>query len=343
MTLSGDSIALRERVLIGRAALTAELVTIVLMTIIVVIVYLLGVGAQLERDLLIPLLALGLGLAGAWTAGDEAAGYIRHRGYVVTYAVTILVMMGIDLAVRAWLGGELARVPGNWAVLIGSASAVNLLVTRLPRLTARHWIDESNIRKFHPVAWVIVIVFQLGQAWISVLGAPLGVALVQLLARRLAIVPITHVIARRNYGADAAQLLTGNHTLEYLAVRAVASAEGRVVEPERLEQTVVGMLLLKLPIFAGEPMNAGRKSLTRVVDKLVFVEQMLAFSSPTMVVNHATAIGHVAFIHTMLSVHGDPAQQNPQLDDRGYCKQGLHRALGGSFTAANLDAVPPRV
>ena len=53
-------------------------------------------------------------------------------------------------------------------------------------------------------------------------------------------------------------------------------------------------------------MSAGRKSLIRVADKLLFVEQMLAFSSPTMVVSVTCALGHTAFIHTMLRFDGDP-------------------------------------
>jgi hypothetical protein len=326
---------LRDRALVGRPAQLAELALIGVLAAIVVAIH--ASVDQLDRALLVPLVALGLGAAGALAGGPTCVGYIRNPGYLACYALVIGLMMGLDVGVRLVLGGELWLVPCNWAVLIGSASAIDLLVTRLPWLSARRLVDEASIGRLHPIAWLIVIALQIGQAWISVLGAPLGVVLIQLLVRRLAILPVVHVIARVHYGPGHAGLLRDNATLEYFAVRTVARPEGSIEEPDPIEQTVVGTLLLKLPIFAGESMGAGRKSLTRVADKLVFVEQMLAFSSPTMVVVHPAALGHTAFIHGLLGLAGDPAERNGELADRLACKAKLHDALAGRWTTLRGD------
>jgi hypothetical protein len=326
---------LRDRALVGRPAQLAELALIGVLAVIVVAIH--ASVDQLGSALIVPLLALGLGAIGALAGGRTCVGWIRNPGYVACYALVIGLMIGLDVCVRLLLGGEVWLVPCNWAVLIGSASAIDLLVTRLPWLSARRLVDEASIGRLHPVAWLIVIAFQIGQAWISVLGASLGVALVQLLVRRLAILPVVHMIARIHYGPRHAGLLRANATIEYLAVRTVARADGGIEEPDPIEQTVVGTLLLKLPIFAGESMGAGRKSLTRVADKLVFVEQMLAFSSPTMVVAHPAALGHTAFIHTLLGLAGDPAEHNPALADRLACKAKLHDALAGRWGGVRGD------
>ena len=61
------------------------------------------------------------------------------------------------------------------------------------------------------------------------LGAAITVVLVQIVVRRIVILPITHIIARLNYGPEAANLLKANRTLEYVAHRSIADARGRVV------------------------------------------------------------------------------------------------------------------
>lgn len=328
MTEASPGVRLQDEVLVGRAALGAELVTISLMAGLVVLTALVAGGTgDPWIDLYIPLIALALGAAGAAYGSTDGVGWIRRPGYIAIYVAAIGAMMAVDFAVRAALGGDLPIIVANWATLIGSASAVNLLLTRVSMLSARRWIADADISAFRPMAWILVIVLQVAQAWISVLGASVGVAVAQLLGRRIAVLGVTHLVSRRSYGADGARMLAAHATLEYVAICAVADAEGRVVEPDPSERTVVGMLLLKLPIFAGESMTAGRKSLTRVADKLVFVEQMLAFSSPTMVVHRACAVGHTAFIRAMLSLDGDPAGKNPRLADPRHCKRQVLEAL----------------
>lgn len=318
------AVRLADRVLVGRAALRAELALIGVLTLFVVALH--AAVGRLDL-LLVPLVALALGAAGALVGGPSSVGSLRTPGYPATYAAVIAVMMGLDLALRAWLGGELWLVPCNWAVLIGSASAVNLATTSLPWLSAARYVDGRNIGNLHPVGWVIIVALQIGQAWISVLGATLGVALLQLALRRLAIVPLVHAIARRRYGPAHAARLRACTTLEYLALRTVADVEGRVEEPDPLERCVIGTLLLKLPIFGGESMRAGRASLARVGDKLVFVEQMLAFSSPTMVVAPAIALGHSAFMHALLGLSGEGREALPE---REHAKACVDAALAGA-------------
>lgn len=318
------AVRLADRVLVGRAAVRAELALIGVLALVVVAVHA-TVG---HLDLLfVPLVALALGAAGALVGGPSSVGSLRTPGYPATYAAVIAVMMALDLALRAWLGGELWLVPCNWAVLIGSASAVNLATTSLPWLSAARYVDGRTIGHLHPVGWLIIIALQVGQAWISVLGATLGVALLQLALRRLAIVPLVHAIARRRYGSAHAARLRACTTLEYLALRTVADVEGRVEEPDPLERCVVGTLLLKLPIFGGESMRAGRASLARVGDKLVFVEQMLAFSSPTMVVSPAIALGHSAFMHALLGLSGEGREALPERERAKAC---VDAALAGA-------------
>lgn len=312
---------------VGRAAAWVDLRVIALLGAVVLACHVTGGHVADPRALVVPLAALGVGALGAAFAGVDAVGYTRTPGYPARFACVVAAMMAVDAAVGLALGADVSRVPANWAVLIGSASAVNLLVLRVPLLSARRWLSDSSVARFHPVALLIVVALQVAQAWVSVLGASLAVALAQLTARRVAILGVTHLLARRSYGAAAAQMLRRHETVEYLAIRAVASPEGAVEETDALDQTVVGALLLKLPIFAGEPMTAGRKSLTRVGDKVVFVEQMLAFSSPTMVVARACALGHTAFLQTMLSLDGDPAAKNPRLRDRAHCKSQVRLAL----------------
>jgi hypothetical protein len=318
------ALRLAERVLVGRAALRAELALIGVLALGVVAVH--ALVGRLDL-LLVPLVALGLGAAGALAGGSSCVGSLRTPGYPATYVAVITLMLALDLALRAWLGGALWLVPCNWAVLIGSASAVNLAVTHLPWLSAARYVDGRSIGSLHPVGWVIVIALQVAQAWISVLGATLGIALLQLALRRLAILPLVHAIARRRYGPDHAARLRAGTTLEYLALRSVADVDGRVEEPDLLERSVVGTVLLKLPIFGGESMTAGRASLARVGDKLVFVEQMLAFSSPTMVVAPAIALGHAAFMYALLGLAGEGHAPPPS---REHAKACVDAALAGA-------------
>ncbi|NVB39692.1 hypothetical protein G6O69_17750 [Pseudenhygromyxa sp. WMMC2535] len=325
-------IQLHAHVLTARAAVLAESVTIAVMAAVVILVDQLSTTTLSPwLSLHVPLIALGLGLLGAVFAGSGAVGYIRNPSYVLVYYAAIAAMIAVDLGVRWLLGGELAMVFANWAVLIGSASAINLLLTRLPVLTARHLVDETEISTFHPIALAIVVIVQVAQAAVSVLGAGWLVVIASLAARRVAILPITHLIARRNYGPDCALMLRHRETVEYCATWSVADDDGRVIEPEALERSVVGAMLLKLPMFAGEAMSAGRESLVRLGDKLVFVEQMLAFSSPTMVVSRVGALGHTAFIRMMLQKSGASSSHNPRLADREACKLGVRYALAGEW------------
>ena len=71
--------------------------------------------------------------------------------------------------------------------------------------------------------------------------------------------------------------------------------------------------MLKLPIFGGEAMTAGRKSFVRVFDKIIFVEPMLAFSSPTFVVERDRGMAHIGFLKTLVGLDGDPSELNPDL------------------------------
>lgn len=342
MTEASPAVRLGDEVLVGRAALGADLVTISSLAGVVALTYLVAGGTgDPWIDLYVPLIALALGAAGAAYGSTDGVGSIRDPRYVAIYVAAIGAMMAVDFGVRAALGGDLPIVLANWATLIGSASAVNLLVTRVGLLSARRWIADSDISAFRPMVWILIILFQVAQAWISVLGASIGVVVVQLLGRRLAVLGVTHLVSRRSYGADGARMLAADETFEYVAICAVADAKGQVVEPDPTEQSVVGMLLLKLPIFAGESMAAGRKSLTRVVDKLLFVEQMLAFSSPTMVVHRACATGHTAFIRVMLSVDGDPAAKNPRLADPRHCKRMVLEALRGRWDVFRRQASRP--
>lgn len=317
------AVTLANRVLVGRPAVRAELALIGVLALVVV-----GIHAVVGRldALLVPLVALALGAAGALAAGPSCVGSLRTPGYAATHLGVIAAMLAVDLGVRAWLCGALWLVPCNWAVLIGSASAVNLAVTRLPWLSAARYVDGRSIGSLHPVGWFVVIGLQVAQAWVSLLGATLGVALLQLALRRVAILPLVHAIARRRYGPAHARRLRACTTLEYQALRAVADAEGRVEEPDPLERSVVGTLLLKLPIFAGESMAAGRASLARVGDKLLFVEQMLAFSSPTMVVAAPVALGHTAFMHALLGLAGEGREPLPEREHAKLC---VDAALAG--------------
>lgn len=330
-----EGVALAELGLRGARARVFELGLILAMAGIVLLVHWRAdASTGVWMSLGIPMIALALGALGALGAGSEAVGMLRSRRYPLVYVACIAVMIGVDLAVRYWLGGDLAAVFSNWAVLIGSASAINLLVMRVPVLTSLHWIDEEQVAQMHPVAIVIAVVVQVAQMGISVLGAPWPVVLVQLLARRVAILPLTHIIARVHYGREGKRRFLANETFEYVASRSIMDASGRIVEPERGVQVVIGAVLIRLPIFAGELMTAGRKSLTRLGDKLVFVEQMLAFSSPTFVVSASVALAHVAFLQTLLGLEGDSAQRSERgASEREVDKRDVAAALGDDWTA----------
>jgi hypothetical protein len=320
---------LRDSVLTGRAAIFADWLTIALMLGVVLAVWFASGAEDVTLGLCVPLLALAAGVLGTLCGGSHVTGFIRNWRYVAIYSLTIAAMIAADMGVRALLGGDIPMVLANWAVLIGSASTVNALVSKIPGLNLRRWFSETDVSGFHPVAMVIALVLQVAQLWISVLGAAWTVVLVQLLVRRVLILPITHLIARANYGNAAPDLLRSNATLEYVSHRVVADAEGQVQEPNRVDQCVVGNVLLKLPIFGGEPMNAGRKSLVRVFDKIVFLEQMLAFSSPTLVVGRTLALGHIAFLQTVVSFDGDPSELNPELRNRLACKRRMNDFVNG--------------
>ena len=314
---AAEVVPLRDLALGGASAVMADCVTIGIAAVIVLLCHWFAPGdSSPTLTLYIPLGALALGLLGAIFAGPNRAGMLRAPGYVLRFYLAIGILVGLDLIVRALLGGDLWMVFPNWAVLMGSASATNLLLTKLPVLSVASYIDDDEIAAFHPFAMFIAILLQVAQGGISLLGAGWFVVLVQIVVRRVAILPITHLLSHRSYGSAGAQRLRDNESIEYVATRAVADSEGRLVEPDPQAQAVVGTMLIKLPMFAGESMSAGRKSLTRLVDKLVFLEQMLAFSSPTMVVSRTCAIAHIAFLQTVTSFDGEPSLRNPSLANR---------------------------
>ena len=310
-----------DAVLVGRAAVFADLVTVVVCALVVSSVYF----VRREQDdaafhLVLGMSVLGVGALGALAAGEGHVGMIRSGAYVARFLVTVAIMIACDLAVRSWLGGDLALVFSNWAILIGSASGVNLLLTR--RLApVRALIEGQSMGTFHPMALVIATLLQVGQAWLSVLGAGLVVVAVQLLVRRIVVLPVTHAIALGMYGRGAANELRRCRTIEYVAHRSVADDTGGLVESDVQEQCAVGDVLLKLPIYGGEPMTAGIQSVFRVLDKLVMLEQMLAFSSPTLVVGRPLALGHVQFLQIFVNRGTRPPEQNPLLNDHEACRR----------------------
>ncbi len=298
---------LRNRVSTGKRALIAECLTISLAFAIIVGVFLLSPTEMGTIILGVHLLALAAGTLGAFAGGNHHTGLVKDFRYAFLYGGPIAVMISADMLVRFVLGGDIPLVLANWAALIGSASALNLFLTKIPFLNMRRWMSESDLSGFHPFAMFMAILIQVAQLWITVFGAAWTVVAIQLLVRRLLILPITHLIARLNYGTQAAHRLRHRITLEYATHRRIANRYGKVIEPDPYEQCAAGNLLLKLPIIGGEAMTAGRHSLVRVVDKLIFLEQMLAFASPTVIVHRRVALGHLAFLQTLLRHEGEAA------------------------------------
>lgn len=323
----------------GTKAVRDELIHVLVLETLVVALYLLCDSDRLVTALIIPTLSLALGLAGAYIAGRAGEGYSSSTDfpYWVRFYLTVAILLSGDVIVRMTMGGDVSMVFSGWIALIGSASAVHVFTSKI----ARRLVDVGSLARFVPGAWAVALGLQVAQLAVTLVGAETwDVMLVQVLVRRALLCVVVHVICVKMYGghSKAAALFRGHHTLEYMLIWSISAPDGRVIEVDRREQTLVGSVLLKLPIFAGEFMLGGMRTLERIVDKLAFTEQIVAFSSPTFVTEVYLSSAHCAFIRWMLIALGDPTARNPRLQDPAYCKQwSLAFLRGGGHPRALAD------
>lgn len=322
----------------GAKAVRDELIHVLLLETLVVALYLL---CDLDRPvtaLIIPTLSLALGLLGAYIAGRDGKGYSSSTdtSYWVRFYLAVAVLMTGDVIVRLTMGGDVSLVFSGWISLIGSASAIHVFTAKI----ARRLVDLGTIARFVPGAWAVALGLQAAQLAVTLVGAETwDVLLVQVVVRRALLCLVVHVICVKMYGGHsrAAALFRSHHTLEYMLIWSISAPDGRLLEADRREQTVVGSLLLKLPIFAGEFMLGGKRTIERIVDKIAFTEQIIAFSSPTFVTEVYVSTAHCAFIRFMLIQLGDPTVHNPRLLDSAYNKSWCLGFLRGGGHPPALD------
>lgn len=305
----------------GAKAVRDELIHVLILEAIVVLLYLLCDSDRPVTALIIPTLSLALGLVGAHIAGRDGKGYSSSTdsSYWLRFYLAVAVLMSGDVIVRLTMGGDVSMVFSGWISLIGSASAIHVFTAKI----ARRLVDLGTIGRFVPGAWAVALGLQGAQLAVTLVGADTwDVALVQVVVRRALLCLVVHVICVRMYGgySRAAALFRSYHTLEYMLIWSISAPDGRVIEVDGREQTVVGSVLLKLPIFAGEFMLGGMRTIERILDKLAFTEQIIAFSSPTFVTEVYLSSAHCAFIRFMLIQLGDPTVHNARLLDAAYCK-----------------------
>lgn len=306
----------------GTRAVRDELIHVLVLETMVVSLYLLCDSDRLVTALIIPTLSLALGLIGAHIAGRDGKGYSSStdRSYWVRFYLSVAVLMSGDVIVRLTMGGDVSMVFSGWISLIGSASAIHVFTARI----ATRLVDVGTIKRFVPGAWAVALGLQVAQLAVTLVGAETwDVMLIQVVVRRALLCLVVHAICVKMYGGHsrAAALFRGYHTLEYMLIWSISAPNGTIIEEDEREQTVVGSVLLKLPIFAGEFMLGGMRTLERILDKIAFTEQILAFSSPTFVTELYVSSGHCAFIRFMLIQLGDPTVHNPKLLDSAYCKR----------------------
>lgn len=306
----------------GLSAVRDEILHILALQVIILLVYFTADDGDWVEYLLIPTLGNVCGIIGAIMGGydGKAISSSSDLPYWFHYYFIIGILMGGDMIVRYCAGGSVVMCITSYAALIGSASSVHILC---------HPIKTEDVLKnisiFGGPAWVAIILMQGYQMYVTFVGSTRSwlSILLQIIVRRVLMCFIVHFVCLSAYHTDerSKKLFYNLHTLEYMLIWGIAERDGTIRESNILEQTVVGSVLLKLPFFGGEYMLGGQRTLTRVVDKLVFTEQIIAFSSPTFVTDRYVSTGHTAFIRFVLMNDGDPAEHNKTLMHREECKK----------------------
>ena len=128
--------------------------------------------------------------------------------------------------------------------------------------------------------------------------------LITLAAHRATTLLLTHFVSLRSYGCNnASYALNTKQSLEYVILSHVMQDnDGKFSDIDSNLNNVVicGNLLFKIPFAGGESMFAGKNSMKRSIEKLVFAEQIFSYGSPTMVILPEMAFVHLAFSKTIL-------------------------------------------
>ncbi|CAB9508909.1 Prenyltransferase [Seminavis robusta] len=264
--------------------------------------------------LYIPLFCCAVGVVSVIHASQQQhlSGLLKNDwAYIQRYMFVIFLALTLDVLIHYAFTTEFDTIAlSNWAALIASASVI------VPIGSIWAGYVNPEYLQINVVTGVCILVLQVFQAVVSVLGAQSWQeVVVLLLARRVLIVIVVHVISGISYSNEAASMLRNCRTLEYVAHHAVAT--GRDVILDTPQCIVIGGTLLKTPILGGENMMSGKASWMRVVDKIILTEQILACSSPTILCHSPTAICHLSFMYEMFQSHD--IHLNPELQDPSLC------------------------
>ena len=259
------------------------------------------------------------------------AGMMKNsQWYTKRYIVIIAFLVLTDEVVHYWFAQswEIYLIPvSNWAALVASASVLNPIAASFMLIFRSNALADKRLEISVPLLGACLLL-QLAQTWLSVLGTESAKeAIVLLLVRRGVIIVITHVISSFSYGKHAKTMLLECRTLDYVGHSAVTKDDHVTVDDKTL--AVTGCALLKLPLLAGENMTSGVPSLKRVADKVLFTEQMIAFSSPSILCSSVAAAGHLAFLNRMFKT--TESEQNLDLSNASLCRKKMYYFLTGKF------------
>ena len=292
--------------------------------------------------LYIPLVSCALGLSGVLSTpqGNTIAGLVKQfEWYTVRYVVIVFMLILLDEAIHYWFTERLSWIfLSNWAALVGSASFINPVASIWLEVFRNDALAKDELTLSMPL-FLTCFIIQILQAILTVLGSASNTELLcLLLIRRVVVLVLADTVSKFSYGKKAATMLSKQQTLEYVALAAVSKGKKLVVDD--VTTAVAGCALLKTPLLGGESMAAGKASLMRVADKLLFSEQMLGFSSPTVIVSRSFAAGHLAFMNGMFKSDGT----NSELRDEVLCRKKLLQFLTGDmaqFVSRNVDEITP--
>ena len=268
-------------------------------------------------DVKVPLFVIASGFAGClmtllgvnFERSRLVVGAFKTRWwltYAVRYYLGIQMMMLGDVAVHIYFGLPCACVVIMWLSLVSSASTTSLFLTDIPFLSFVPVASRDSKMKYG--CTFIGLLLGAGQLVLTLLDLSLTsqwhVILIQLAVRRVLTLGFVHVVAWCNYGLLASYVLVKKQALEFVILACTINDEGSFVQEDAKARAIMGNLLIKLPILGGESMGAFKVS--RVVDKLIFAEQMWSFSSPTMVSLPELLNGHIAFFRLLTDLQNLP-------------------------------------
>ena len=345
-----ENIALR-----GLYAVCLECFVCVILACIVILLWRFGNSNDTVsvNDLLFPLCVIGSGFIGSLFSylcvkkerRKLATSIILTKwfccSYLIQYYLSIICIMTIDIFIRLYFDNfneiniykHVFIVIANWCGLIGSASTISLFILDIPYFSLRKFADKDASQKC--VCTLIGLSIQMLQISLLLNGAfnDYRVIIAQIICHRILAIFTTNLfsIFRYNGCRNASDALRNNVSLEYVILSCAINNDGIFLENNLKIRVLLGNILLKIPFISGESMCAGVVSLTRIMDKLLFMEQIFAFGSPTMIVLPELANGHIAFFRYMVKLDERKWDDtdNQWIKDSSKCKEYLYQFLQG--------------